>query len=130
MGTTIVIVITAVIVAAVFAMLITLRLNVAESARQRRKEPQEQENDAQADIWADALVIESTDVYENDKARVTLTLEVIPLQSAPYRASTVWLVDAGALHLAAPGRHVTVKLDADKQTVSPAVKWASSVAKD
>jgi hypothetical protein len=128
MGTTIVIVISAVIVAAVFAMLITLRLNVAETAKQRRKKPQEQENDAQADIWADALVIESNDVFENDKARVTLTLEVIPLQRAPFRASTVWLVDAGALHLVAPGRHVTVKIGADRHTVSPAVKWASSVA--
>ncbi len=129
MGSTIVIVVAVIIVAAVFAMLILLRLNVAETARQRRKSPQEQENSTQANKWADALVIESNGAFDDDKACVSLSLEIIPLQGMPYRASAVWLVDKRAQRLVSPGRLVSVRVDAENPNVIyPAVAWAQKMS--
>jgi len=124
MGTTIVIIISVVIVVSVFAMLITLRMNVAQAAKRDRIERKNQ----QASRWASAVVKNiQIDGAENSQngVRAMLTLEITPPEGAGYQTSTVWLVDADALHLLTPGSYVPVKLEAaGLKNVSPAVPWA------
>ena len=131
MGTTIVIVIAAVIVISVFAILISLRMSVAKAAKHSRAERRTQQQAESTSLWAGALIVDSYGGPAGEtaeKARMTLTLEVTSSDGGPYRTTVVWLVDLSALHLTAAGSHVPVKLDAaDPQKVYPAVPWASYI---
>ena len=132
MGTTIVIVIAAMIVVSVFAILISLRMSVAKAAKRSRAERSTQQQAGSTALWAGALIVDSRGGAAETavKARMTLTLEVTPSAGAPYRTSVVWLVDLSALHLTAAGSQVPVRLDAvDPQKVYPAVPWASYVSR-
>jgi hypothetical protein len=130
-GTIITIVVAAVIVVTVFAVLVSLRIRVARAAKRSRQESASRQKEQQSIVWAGALIVDSRGGAAGesaDKARLTLTLEVTPPEGTPYRASAIWLVDMSAMHLAAPGSHVPVKLvSADPQKIYPAVPWASYV---
>jgi type II secretory pathway pseudopilin PulG len=124
-GSVIILVVAAVIVVGVFAVLISLRIRVAKAARRIRAQRQA----AKTALWASAVVAESqgeTTVGNAARARLTLTLDVLPPQGEPYQATAVWLVDRSALHLTSPGSHVPVKLvPSEPQKILPAVRWAS-----